>query len=364
MYFMSDINLLPEELKKREREALEKQAKKPKIIEVKLTAPGGEAPATARGFWKKVPEKNGAVGVPKAPSGIFQGKEGEGALTKAPDFIRKESVVEKEVTKEGLAKAHKILDEDVSIKDESVKEVPEKVGESAGNGDVVKPRIIFDDATGKASGFRKFISLSWWKENWTFFVNKIRGERNGEVAVNLMPEDLSTIKDVEWMRIGSILGGCVLISFAIIVIGYFILLGRLEAERREFTDLQNSIQAFAGEIEMFASDKEKALATHRKITAVNELLKNHVHWTRFLSLLEANTLDDVSFSGLSGNAGENITLSGNAKDLSTLLSQREVLSGANNFISGVDMSDVKTTESGITFSMVLHVLPDVWKGGS
>ncbi|MDD5625711.1 MAG: hypothetical protein PHG83_00925 [Patescibacteria group bacterium] len=103
-------------------------------------------------------------------------------------------------------------------------------------------------------------------------------------------------------------------------------------------------------------------ALEKKAMRVEEILANHVYWTRFFSLLEIYTIPDVYFGDFSADTSGTVHLSATAKDLISVAKQIIVFNNAPDFVKNVQVANITRSPLGaITFSIDLTLVDGVFK---
>ncbi len=102
-----------------------------------------------------------------------------------------------------------------------------------------------------------------------------------------------------------------------------------------------------------------------KTRRIKELLTKHIYWTEFFSKLEDNTLENVRFSSFSGNIQGNLTFLASAPNYETVVRQWMHLKRADKFvknviISGATLSTNKDNASGVSFSVTLDLVDNIF----
>ena len=101
---------------------------------------------------------------------------------------------------------------------------------------------------------------------------------------------------------------------------------------------------------------QEIAAMEEQITAVQSLLNQHIHWTRFLTLFEKYTLDDVYFEGLTAGINGNLSLAAHGQDFTTAARQLLLLQSAEakELVVSVDITGVSDSgQGGVSFTIDL-----------
>jgi len=124
------------------------------------------------------------------------------------------------------------------------------------------------------------------------------------------------------------------------------------------TEIDKKIKDVQASILNFESLQDQISVLEDQITSVDWLLQRHIYWTKFFTLLEKYTLDDVYFQGFSAGINGNISLKAHGPDITSAARQLKLLQGepAKELVSTVSVTRV--TESGAegyTFTIDLQL---------
>ncbi len=103
-----------------------------------------------------------------------------------------------------------------------------------------------------------------------------------------------------------------------------------------------------------------------KTKKIKNILTKHIYWTEFFRKLEDNTLANVKFNNFSGNIQGNLTFLATAPDYTTVVRQWMHLKRAKDFvknviISGATLSTGQAAGSGgVSFSVTLDLAEDIF----
>lgn len=91
---------------------------------------------------------------------------------------------------------------------------------------------------------------------------------------------------------------------------------------------------------------------------LKSLLDRHLYWTKFLGELEKYTLSTVNYLGINLDSPEELSLSGDAPNLETVVAQLEVFEHADSFISTASINSVvRTKDDRFLFIADLILVP-------
>ncbi|MFA6227809.1 MAG: hypothetical protein WC668_01340 [Patescibacteria group bacterium] len=183
--------------------------------------------------------------------------------------------------------------------------------------------------------------------------------------INLIPSELLKGKagGVNWFRVVSSM-----ILPALVV--FFCYLGmswlqsninqKISINRNELTQLQKSIGDY-NERARINND------TANRVITLKKLLDNRIYWTKFFTLLEKYTLDGVYFKEFRADIAGLISLPATADNYETLARQLVVLKDANDFVKDARTTsmqvstDPKAGVTGIDFLLRLTLADGVFR---
>jgi len=135
---------------------------------------------------------------------------------------------------------------------------------------------------------------------------------------------------------------------------------QLKGSLQKLGTAQKEIEEVEKEIEPLVGVKEKIAKIEAKFGKAQNVLVNHIYWTKFFELLEKYTVPDVYFNGFSGNTSGSIHLNAVADNLPAVGRQIIVLKEAQDFVQKFEVSNITLTGSGVTFSLELILRPNVF----
>jgi len=188
---------------------------------------------------------------------------------------------------------------------------------------------------------------------------------NRHTYINLIPSELLKGKagGVNWFRVVSLM-----ILPALVV--FFCYLGmswlqsninqKISTNRNELTQLQKSIGDY-NERARINND------TANRVITLKKLLDNRIYWTRFFTLLEKYTLDGVYFKEFRADIAGLISLPATADNYETLARQLVALKSADDFVKDARTAsmqvstDPKAGVTGIDFLLRLTLADGIFR---
>lgn len=397
---MVDINLLPEELRKKEEQEKKEAQKRPSVFEVKFTAPqGAEKPEHAgkTGIFSSVfQKKEKPLPYPKSPpmEGIVPKKQQAQTKEEIP-VAEKKPVIEKiqpakleEIhiappeKKEILPKkptivppAKKPMGFWAWIKSLFVKQKKEKIPMPILEKKPILPPIAKFEPERKLEERKEIIPASipprpplpiplkptlqkppeplkptppaplktGKVEAQKAMPRKAGKEREVEIpvktlAINLIPQDLVQHPELY-------IGKKIILLFIAAFVSAAFVFGWYEFiqwRSRDIADQNNKIQAEIDTIktEMLQYDRERkeVEALIAGLSSMEDLLNRHVYWTRVFEQLQNYTIDDVYFTNFAASRDGTLRLSAIGRDYISVARQLVVFQNARNFVSKVEIN--------------------------
>ena len=101
-----------------------------------------------------------------------------------------------------------------------------------------------------------------------------------------------------------------------------------------------------------------------KIQKISELFNRHIYWTKFFKAIEDNTLPTIQYDVFNGSISGNLILTARAPDYKTVAKQWIYLEQANDFVEEVVVDKISLYSDdgdvGIVFSIILDLIEDVF----
>lgn len=185
----------------------------------------------------------------------------------------------------------------------------------------------------------------------------------GGLGVNLMPQELVKVSYYGYSRqlISAVL--VIAISGSLVIGAYFALNAYKRSLDGEKTAKNGQIEKLNKELIPLRNEYNKQLFLEKKVLALSKILAGHIYWTNFLKLLEKYTLDGVYYKDFSVDVSGAFTLPAVARDYQALAQQVAVFKDASDFIKEVKVGDVRLNYApkggidGVAFELKL-VLAD------
>jgi len=308
-----DIELLPEELRKKE----EKKEKKEEKPEVKFYIPPEEKkPAEKKiSFFEK----------------IFGTKEEREKKKLERQKIREEELKKKE-------KEEKILIPPIKEEKEEkkIKIIPSRTAPGEKKEKVLKP------LEEKPVEFKK-----------------------PSIEVTLMPK--TEIKPEEMpLKKRLMIGLGIVTIFGCILGGLYLGLFFYEKNfERKIKIIENEEKKLKEEIAVYEKDKKEAQELQERFQAMEKILSEHIYWTNFFEQLEKNTVSDVYYTDFMGSSNGAVSLSAVGKNYTSVAKQLVAFREAD-FVESVSITGA-TAQVGtagevteVNFEIQLKVKPQVF----
>lgn len=159
---------------------------------------------------------------------------------------------------------------------------------------------------------------------------------NNNFSVNLVPED-SPFGELK-KNFPDKLKKLVLfkILFIFITASFFGIFEWLSI--KNYTQAQNilkDISLVEAEIYQYKTQSSEVVKLRHRYDTIKILLEDHIYWTKFFTLLEKNTVQDVYYTGFSvkSDKGAKITLNARARNIKALATQLMLLQNSKDFVT-------------------------------
>jgi len=378
---MTEINLLPNELRERDQREINSARKKPKLVNIELTNPKFEKitqplkePARqsvlSRLFAKKIDPAKPAVKKSEAEKDLnkaFRLSEKNLHIPKLPAEKEKvrvdlfadalaEQDEEKSSFKSSAQKEDRLtqaepVDENVKIELMKLKEQKKSFG-------------LFGFGKKDKSDKKKFENSKSDKKNKA---KDFKREKGSNLDVNLIPQELSKRPELELNKKLFKSGALVFVVILLLVGGYLGITWYQVKITQDIDSLEAKIEVLSQEINQYEKDKDVALAAQKKLAAVRQLLNDHTYWTKFFSLLEKYTINEVSYVNFSMAGKDKLVISASGKDYQSVAKQLVAFKQAKEFIKNVKIDaasaeiDAQTgSYTGVNFNIDLEFMPNVF----
>ncbi len=122
------------------------------------------------------------------------------------------------------------------------------------------------------------------------------------------------------------------------------------AEKR--TEVEQVIQR----IKSLEPDQKKAIAFKAENDAMHLLFKRHMYWTKFLALFERSTLPEIYYpAGIQVASGGNLTLTGSAPDLPSILQQVAMYQQATDLIVSAAVNTLSYDSKSTRYTFIIEL---------
>lgn len=398
---MSDINLLPDELRDKEAKELESIRKKPKRISIDMSSPKRDV--TEQPLRQSRPSLVSRLFTKKTKPGTPVGREQPGVQPKS--FYQPPRAVEKVVNIPktprsnipGLGASSVDNTSNTSITSDQAQPSSEDTAssfrseESAGQEKVkvsarVEKVVEHIAGSGKSSGgfltrlFRhKGASSSYQPRKFKANYSKLEQlhpeikpddfikERDTTLDVNLIPEEMNRHPELEVGQKLFTAGMVAGFSVLLVLLGYFGLSWYQIGVTREAVKVEDEVVALDSQIKELEARRAEAVEFQAYLGLVRSLLDQHVYWSQFFKLLETHTSREVFFSNFSMSGTNQLVISAQALDYDAVAEQIVALERATDFIQAVRVDAVAAEVDrasglyqGVTFTLSLDFIPGVF----
>jgi len=343
-----NINLMPEELRSKEFNALNKgkQDFQPDLVvpgaqdEIKLKKDKGESGAKKKNpFWRRWFKSSADTKKIRRPE--------------EPLLVRELKKNGKQVEEQPEKKPAPLLAEEPKDKKDEVKAIEQKSGQ-----DFSMPELVL-----KKPAKQRVISTEDQSEDASKFhqpTSRVRARFIDEGGgVDLIP--VST-KIRSWKQIIHLLVISVLASLGVLVLLYLVLFiqgarveNNQEAKVRTISELEEQILSFEKINQDINQDGQQ-------IELVYNLLNRHIYWTNFFNLLEKYTVEEVYYNGLTAGNNGALTLDAVGSSFDAIARQLKILQQpeAIEFVTLAEITSAEFNDQGVEFSITLILNPDLF----
>ena len=354
---MSDINLLPEDLKKKQDKTLQNRGGF-SLEEIEFT----EGEKLKKHTEAKLNTKNkiNKWFKPKVDSKLTQKKEyNKIEKDKSTDFVPRVDSKPKEIKKDVSKNIDNLKEMNLNVS----KIVPEI--NKNGNNKLEKKNLsdFSNKSEIKDKNFKKpkKIKFSFKDLIKKFSRKKKKKEKKKNLDVNLLPfgSNIPTTKKMFSVLIIAFIVSSLLVF--VIYFAYHIYKGKII---KEHNGLENQLNLYMEDSKKFDDLIYEINIWQGKIEEIETLLNEHIYWTKFFEKLEENTLPNVKFTSFAGTVGSVITLQATAPDYQTVSKQWIHLQKAEDFVKEVSISGATMSVSedavDISFSLTLDFVDDIF----
>lgn len=332
---MANINLLPEDMRKMDKKEILKAAKKPKTFTIDLSAGKNSLPRSSvqpsnqhSSLWSKVfgqPAKpTSQIGpilfgsrpevTPTKPQTVYQSLTPKAVVKPKTSFLssigpaqspvrssRQDIVVLREPSFE-LENKSKSLKVDYNF------ETSHK-NQDRGFFSSLMKLFTAKSVTAKSPKISKVIIESQKiiepkspasEKSPAKYHHAPKAEKS-KLNINLIPEELLFRKYPKSRQQIFTMVLAIIIPTLLITAGYVLIDQQQKATEAKIVALRNDKTKLITYINSFKDIQAKNIRLQDKLLAINKLLQKHVYWTKFFSLLERYTLDDVYYTEFSAD---------------------------------------------------------------
>ncbi|MFA6919281.1 MAG: hypothetical protein WC244_04230 [Patescibacteria group bacterium] len=187
------------------------------------------------------------------------------------------------------------------------------------------------------------------------------------ININLIPEELISMRKPNFTRqIVALLAVIILSGLVVGGMYYFIDFNQSQLNKKIAVE-KVKLDQLNSELSQYHQIRIENYDASKKILAIDSILKNHVYWTKFFSLLEQNTLDSTYYSGFSASVTGKFSLPVTTKSYGSALSQVAALNSAKDFAKEVNVesmhivSNDKKGAYGVGFDLKINLADGVFK---
>ncbi len=180
------------------------------------------------------------------------------------------------------------------------------------------------------------------------------------LEISLMPERAVVIPRIIRSRFLFFLAALIVILTTAIIVWLYAS-WHFEKIGMEVRRIQGEIQLLEAKSASYLGKRDEIIGLEDKAARVENILNNHIYWTRFFSLLESYTIPDIYFGDFSADTKGVIHLNATARDLVSVAKQDIVFSNAPDFIKEVKTSGIRKLPKGVSASFSLTLVDGVFR---
>ena len=182
----------------------------------------------------------------------------------------------------------------------------------------------------------------------------------GSLDISLMPEKAVIIPRIIRSRL------LILIAALAVIVPAFILVWlytdyHFEKMRNEVMTMEREMQFLKAQSGSLLKVRDEIMNLETQAARAEEILNDHIYWTKFFSLLEAYTIPNLYFSDFTADTSGIIRLDAMGRDLIDIAQQIIVFTQAEDFAKEVTASNIALTPEGIRASFSLLLNDNVFK---
>jgi hypothetical protein len=147
----------------------------------------------------------------------------------------------------------------------------------------------------------------------------------------------------------------IIAGVALLLIGivYAVLLSMIVSNESQVTEMKRQAQNLASQIKAFQPRLEELQFAGRKVKAIRQLVANRNNWLQLFSKLQELTLPNVSFGSMSANGTGEVVLNAEAMSIGDLARQLKIFEDNAALFSSVTMGNISASsenEQGATLA--------------
>lgn len=178
--------------------------------------------------------------------------------------------------------------------------------------------------------------------------------------VTLMAEELPITKRMIQEKL-LILLAVLVFSILIVFVGWLWATWRFEVAQEEIHRIKTDMATVEAQIASYNELVKEIRGLEQKAERVNNLLNNHIYWTKFFKLLETYTIPDVYYGDFNADTSGKIVLPSVGRDLIAAARQLIAFSNAPDFVQTVTITDLTGGVKGVSFNTNLILVPTAFK---
>ncbi|MEA2065374.1 MAG: hypothetical protein U9O66_03730 [Patescibacteria group bacterium] len=343
------INLLPNNLKDREKSEL-KKARKARKDEISMYAPLSSDKRKAEKNQKKTvgrvfsnfsffsKKKNKEIKSDKEKSKVFFGKP----INKKLEKLKSAENIEKLKVEPVVFKAKKKIQTFQDYKKSKTRELKKK---AKNHNEHPKNKIKPKDPL-------KFVNKKKIIHNDSE-INFISGDLIGSIKIKIREKFFI-------MFFSLALSVIILFSLYILTACYqsFVM--------DKIDDIKKNIDKTQSKINVYEDRKDEIIKFQKKFEAIDYLLKNHIYCTNFLDILEEHTLTNVYYETLNADINGNVLISAMTDSFVSVAKQLIVFQQAEDFVESVEINSAtfvgssENQDLSVNFNINLKVKKDIF----
>ena len=372
---MADINLLPEELREKEKKELETAGKQGQASVMKMSQPVAEPSLPAKAvppkqpFWGRVFVGKNKPAKPK-PAPVVKAapvrRETKPALepTIAPDFLAASPVVAQTSTNGRPQPGARNGSSVESPRPSVVKARPLPPPPPAPASSQAQPKPAFG-----LFGRRPHPAKERTRQSATAVTTPVAetpADRSG-LDVNLIPEGLANQKEQNFARRLVRSGILVVLTLAVVGLAYAGIVWYKLMINRQVEETTAQVNQLEGQIAAIQADTERATSLQQRLELIRDLLDRHQYWTKLFAVLEEHTINDVYYTNFSMAGTEKVVLTAVGKDYQSVARQLVAFQAATDVITDVEINsalanlDDLGNYQDVNFTINLTLNPDVFR---